>query len=94
MTGRVFDFPGATVALLSFSSTHLHGFGINFRLPGVIEYGWFSHVFHISIDMDHLLAEKIRCSRFAGTHMYLRIQHIKGQMQRVTGQPMHWNAFS
>ena len=42
MTGRVFDFPGATVALLSFNSTHLHGIGINFRLPGVIEYGWFS----------------------------------------------------
>ena len=36
-----------------------------------------SHVFHISIDMDHLLAEKIRCSRFAGTHMYLRIQHMR-----------------
>ena len=30
--------------------------------------------------------EKIRCSRFAGTHMYLRIQHIRtGQMQRGTG---------
>ena len=27
MTGRVFDFPGATVALLSFSSTHLHEIG-------------------------------------------------------------------
>ena len=44
-------------------------------------------VFPISIDMDHLQTyEKNRCSRFAGTHMYLRIQHIrKGQMQRVTG---------
>ena len=33
MTGRVFDFPGATVALLTFNSTHRHGIGINFRFP-------------------------------------------------------------